>query len=246
MGRSQDGLELNMDNVSIAGSAESLPSTEKEPLRVLSALTTTVERLVSRNERSIDPFSTSRVSTLYDAMRLPGISVGKYLRRINRYTCCSPSCFVLGFVYIDQLVHKQPDFPLISLNIHRLLLTSIMVATKFLDDMHYNNDFYAKVGGISVHELNILEIDFLFKLKFKLNVAPVTFQGYQTHLERELSLAEGQKMDRKISSYQFVADYQQDEESDGAQDAHRNSDIFEYPSFLKQTQSPTMWVHSDE
>ncbi|MCO5589131.1 hypothetical protein L7F22_043097 [Adiantum nelumboides] len=182
-----------MDIISITGSESSTSAADKETPRVLSALTTTIERLLSRNESCIDHYSTCQANGLYYSMSRPRISIGKYLIRIHRYTRCSPPCFVLGFVYIDQLVHKQPDFPLIWLNIHRLLLTSIMVATKFLDDLHHNNAFYAKIGGISLHELNILEIDFLFKLKFQLHVTPVIYEGYNTHLERELFLAENSK-----------------------------------------------------
>ncbi|KAI5062205.1 hypothetical protein GOP47_0022744 [Adiantum capillus-veneris] len=219
MGRSQNGLECSMDNVSITGSESSIStSTGKETPRILCALTTAIERLVSRNEMCIDPVSTCRASGLYHSMRRPNISVSKYLRRIYRYTSCSPSCFVLGFVYIDQLVHKHPDFPIVWLNIHRLLLTSIMVATKFLDDLHHNNAFYAKVGGISVLELNNLELDFLFKLKFQLQVTPVTYEGYSTHLERELLLAEQQQIERTFS---ISFDCERDEESNGTPDTSK-------------------------
>eukprot|EP00250_Pteridium_aquilinum_P006254 c16211_g1_i3 orf=97-789(+) len=221
MGRLQDELETSMDIISIAGSESSASGADKATPRVLSALARTINRLVSRNEKCIDAFSTCRTATLYHGTRTPGISIGKYLQRINRYTCCSPSCFVVGFIYIDQLVHKQPDFPLILLNIHRLLLISIMVATKFLDDMHYNNAFYAKVGGISVHELNYLEIDFLFKLNFHVHVTPITFEGYCTHLERELlSSVGGHQIEKPLTDCCFSADLQQEEKLSPMQDSH--------------------------
>jgi hypothetical protein len=31
-----------------------------------------------------------------------------------------------------------------------------MVAAKFLDDFYYKNEFYAKIGGISRAEINVL------------------------------------------------------------------------------------------
>ena len=57
-----------------------------------------------------------------------------------------------------------------SLNVHRLLITSIMLASKFFDDVYYNNAYYARVGGISNSELNSLEMEFLKMSSFALFV----------------------------------------------------------------------------
>jgi hypothetical protein len=40
-----------------------------------------------------------------------------------------------------------------NLNVHRVIITSLMVAAKFFDDFYFNNAFYARVGGISVLEV---------------------------------------------------------------------------------------------
>ncbi|XP_057510202.1 cyclin-U4-1-like [Actinidia eriantha] len=80
----------------------------------------------------------------------------------------------------------QPSLPIDSFNVHRLLITSVMVAAKFMDDMYYNNAYYAKVGGISTAEMNFLEVHFLFGLSFHLNVTPTTFHTYCSYLQREM------------------------------------------------------------
>ncbi|KAF9396655.1 hypothetical protein BGX21_009457 [Mortierella sp. AD011] len=61
-------------------------------------------------------------------------------------------------------------FRINSFNIHRLLITCLMVAAKFTSDLFYSNARYAKVGGLSLPELNQLELEFLFTTKFELNV----------------------------------------------------------------------------
>lgn len=71
----------------------------------------------------------------FHGVRAPSISIAKYLERIYKFTNCSPSCFVVGFVYIDRVVHRHPESLVVSLNVHRLLLTSVMVASKMLDDV---------------------------------------------------------------------------------------------------------------
>nr|POF24140.1 cyclin-u4-1 [Quercus suber] len=63
-----------------------------------------------------------------------------------------------------------------------------MVAAKFMDDIYYNNAYYAKVGGISTIEMNFLEVDFLFGLGFRLNVTPNTFHIYCSYLQREMMM----------------------------------------------------------
>eukprot|EP00250_Pteridium_aquilinum_P011618 c20197_g1_i1 orf=448-1200(-) len=195
MGKLQECLEVQGAEETGAGISE---STEIESPRVLLALAATLERLVVRNEKCLKDLSEHRKLTKYHGLRPPNISILKYLERIHKYSNCSPSCFVVGFIFIDQLVHKQPDVPLISLNVHRLLIISVMVATKLLDDVHYNNAFYARVGGISNAELNNLEVDFLFRLDFRLQVTSNMFEGYCTHLEREMMLA-GQHIERPLS-----------------------------------------------
>ncbi len=53
---------------------------------------------------------------------------------------------------------------------------------------YYNNAYYAKVGGVTTSEMNKLEIEFLFRLDFRLQVTVSVFESYCSHLEREVSL----------------------------------------------------------
>ncbi|XP_073147591.1 cyclin-U1-1 [Henckelia pumila] len=167
--------------------------------RVLTILSYMLEKLVNRNdqllhnyhhEESIGSWLGKSLSPFH-GVREPGISLEKYIERIYKYTSCSPSCFVVGFVYIDRVLHKYPDSLLVSLNVHRLLLTSVLVASKILDDVHYNNAFYARVGGVSITELNRLEIELLFLLDFGVTVSSSVFESYCQHLEKEVVLCNG-------------------------------------------------------
>jgi len=49
------------------------------------------------------------------------------LRSILKYAGCSEETFILALIYMDQVVQFNPDFVISSLNVHRLLITSIMV-----------------------------------------------------------------------------------------------------------------------
>ncbi|GAU17083.1 hypothetical protein TSUD_105820 [Trifolium subterraneum] len=180
--------------------------------RVLWILSSTLEKLVARNEKLVDDLNQQLDKLSCDSVRLgkslnafhgvraPGISIPKYLERIYKYTNCSPSCFVVGYVYIDMLNHKHPDSLVLSLNVHRLLVTSVMVASKMLDDEHYNNAVYARVGGVSNAELNKLELELLFLLDFKVMVSTRVFESYCLHLEKEMLVnGTGLKIERTLS-----------------------------------------------
>ncbi|KAK4749781.1 hypothetical protein SAY87_027230 [Trapa incisa] len=162
------------------------PSETATP-RVLSILSGVLERLVARNDRLLasQRFDSDKSLKGFHGARAPAISIPKYLERIYKYTGCSPACFVVGYVYIDRLIHRHPESLVVSLNVHRLLVTSVMVAAKMLDDAHYNNGFYARVGGISNAELNRLEIELLFLLDFGVVVSSRVFESYCLHLERD-------------------------------------------------------------
>lgn len=107
--------------------------------RVLSILSFVLERLVNRNETlslSKGPGRLGKNLEAFHGVRSPAITIPKYLDRIYKYTNCSPACFVVGYVYIDRLIHRHPGSLVASLNVHRLLVTSIMVAAKVLDDVY--------------------------------------------------------------------------------------------------------------
>jgi Cyclin len=77
---------------------------------------------------------------------------------------------------------QRNNFLLTELNVHRVVITSILLAAKFFDDAYYNNAYYAKVGGVLVSEINGLEVDFLFRINFSLHVTPDEFEKYRCEL----------------------------------------------------------------
>ena len=89
---------------------------------------------------------------------------------------------MLALIYLDRVIHRNPGFVISTLNIHRLLVTSLMTAAKFFDDIYYNNGYYARVGGVSNQEMNALELEFLYMINFSLHVSVEEFERYQQEL----------------------------------------------------------------
>ncbi|KAF8099715.1 hypothetical protein N665_0238s0043 [Sinapis alba] len=156
--------------------------------KLIAFLSSLLERVAESNDLTRRVETQSQRVSVFHGLSRPSITIQCYLERIFKYANCSPSCFVVAYVYLDRFTHRQPSLPINSFNVHRLLITSVMVSAKFLDDRYHNNAYYAKVGGISRKEMNLLELDFLFGLGFDLNVTPNTFHAYFSYLQKEMTL----------------------------------------------------------
>eukprot|EP01069_Polyplicarium_translucidae_P005315 Polyplicarium_translucidae@DN2761_c0_g1_i4.p1 len=117
--------------------------------------------------------------TRFHAIKAPDISIRDYLERIHKYFACSNECFVLSLIYIDRIIKLHDRFAICLLNIHRLMITSVMLATKFFDDVYYSNAFYARVGGVKTREINLLESHFLSLINYQLFVSPREYDKYR-------------------------------------------------------------------
>ncbi|XP_057979728.1 cyclin-U4-1-like [Malania oleifera] len=162
------------------------PETPAAIPKIISLLSFLLQKVAGLNDlnRRVLP----RDVSVFHSTTLPSISIRKYLERIFKNADCSPCCFVVAFVYIDRISRMHPSFPINSLNIHRLLITSVMVAAKFADDICHNNAHYASIGGVSRAEMNFLELKFVFGLGFHLHVSRSTYNTYCSYLRYQMLL----------------------------------------------------------
>ncbi|CAE6253517.1 unnamed protein product [Arabidopsis arenosa] len=158
----------------------------EEPMaEIMPSVLTAMSYLLQRVSETNDKLSQKQRISSFTGLTKPSISIRSYLERIFNYANCSYSCYIVAYIYLDRFVKKQPFLPINSFNVHRLIITSVLVSAKFMDDLSYNNGYYAKVGGISREEMNMLELDFLFGIGFQLNVTVSTFNNYCCFLQRE-------------------------------------------------------------
>jgi len=152
---------------------------EERRAKLVDVLADVFERLCERNDRLIIK---NTPVTRFHALRPPQITIKFYLKRIAKHSSCSEECFVLALIYIDRLINTNSNFLVNSLNVHRIIITSVMVGAKFFDDQYFNNTHFAKVGGISVKEMNLLEIEFLFMINLHLFVETDVYKAYNERL----------------------------------------------------------------
>ncbi|KAF8426563.1 cyclin-domain-containing protein [Tirmania nivea] len=113
------------------------------------------------------PLSTGGL-TRFHSRAPPTISIPDYLSRLTLHSTLQPSILLSMVYYIDILSTLYPTFTISSLTVHRFLITAATVASKGLCDSFLTNGYYARVGGVSLMELNLLELEFLTRVGWRI------------------------------------------------------------------------------
>ncbi|KAK9816746.1 hypothetical protein WJX72_004508 [[Myrmecia] bisecta] len=168
---------------------------------VFGRLARVLEAAVVRNDQSV---STSGLQpeclTSFHGLRPPPISIEAYIQRIGKYAKCSPVCFAMAYTYMERLARTNSAYQLMSLNVHRMVVTSVLLAAKLTDDNYFNNAYYAKIGGISTAEINKLELELLKLLDYRLCVSEKQVQQVLRLLEAPVGSRRSKKRVSEDSS----------------------------------------------
>eukprot|EP01027_Heterolobosea_sp_BB2_P024774 GEZU01037411.1.p1 GENE.GEZU01037411.1~~GEZU01037411.1.p1 ORF type:complete len:205 (-),score=44.27 GEZU01037411.1:177-791(-) len=149
---------------------------------LLAAFVHVLEDVTAKNDKlAAGTSSTKSIFDKYDTWR---ISIEDYVWKLSTNIHCSVQCFVLALCYMNSLADKDPSWIITSKNVHKLLLTSLVIAAKFHDDIPYSNAYCAKVGGITLCEMNKLERELLRRLDFTLRVDKELYDEYEHLLKR--------------------------------------------------------------
>ncbi|KAJ2716915.1 cyclin-like protein interacting with PHO85 [Coemansia spiralis] len=92
--------------------------------------------------------------TPFHSRAVPGISVHEYLERVAKFVYLENDTLLAVLVYLDRVVRAQRHRPALvpsPFNIHRLVITAIVIAHKFSSDVFFNNARYSKVRRAELH-----------------------------------------------------------------------------------------------
>ncbi|KAK2735710.1 hypothetical protein FQN57_001159 [Myotisia sp. PD_48] len=150
-----------------------------EPRVLVTLISSMLMELIRRNDPI--PLRDGRL-TRFHSRSPPRISVKDYLQRLTTHATLSPPILLSMVYYIDRLCALYPAFTISSLTVHRFLISSSTVASKGLSDSFWTNKTYARVGGISVEELALLELEFLFRVEWRIVPQPEVLTDYYCNL----------------------------------------------------------------
>jgi len=125
----------------------------------------------------------------FHSSRPPTISIHDYIKRLRKYFLCSDECFVHALVYIDRVSKNNVSMTVCELTVHRLLMIAAMIAAKFHDDDFYANNYYGKAGGLTMKEVNVLEVVMLKELNWRVLVTVPEYQLYHDLVSKAVKYA---------------------------------------------------------
>ena len=119
-----------------------------------------------------DPFSTKSPSK---------VTLQYFFGRIKKYTKIEKSTLIIILIYADRMCTTS-GIILNPHNIHRIILGCLILAIKYNEDLYFTNEQYAKVGGVSVQELNDLELYSIQLLNFNLFISEDIYEKYVQYI----------------------------------------------------------------
>ena len=150
-----------------------------DPRDIVVLISSMLMELIRFNDKI--PLNQGRL-TRFHSRSPPRISVQDYLQRLTTHATLSPPILLSMVYYIDRLCTLYPAFTVSSLTIHRFLIASATVASKGLSDSFWTNKTYARVGGITMTELALLELEFLFRVEWRIVPEPEVLVDYYKSL----------------------------------------------------------------
>ena len=104
-----------------------------------------------------------------------------FLGRILRYSQIEKSTLISILIYVDRMCITS-GIILNPHNIHRLILGCLILAIKYNEDIYFKNEYYAKVGGVSVKEMNILESTSFELIDHNLFISEDIYEKYLAYI----------------------------------------------------------------
>ena len=150
-------IELNDKSI------EKIISTED----IINYISSNLLSIIQNNKKLKKKPSKGPNEPLYSKM-IPVLSVKNFILRIIKYTEAENNTLIVAYLYIIKII-KIENFILSLNNIYRLLLGSVVLAKKFLEDINFNNLYYCQIGGMSVQELNNIEFSLFVRIHFEVS-----------------------------------------------------------------------------
>ena len=156
--------------------------TQKEELKKLSTIEIISDLLVNIcEENKTKKCNKNYLLKSFTNKNIPSISIKDYLLRLSKHSKINESTIILILIYIDRICNMN-HFILTYYNIHKMILAAFILAIKYNEDCYYSMNYYSKIGGISLSELNNLESEYLILIGYNLFIQAKLYDKYYNDL----------------------------------------------------------------
>ena len=135
---------------------------------IINFISSKISSIIAKNKKNKKKQSKGVEELLY-SKKIPNLSLKKFLIRIVKYTEAENNTIIVAYLYIMKLIEKE-NFIISINNIYRLLLGSVVLAKKVMEDIFFQNSYYCEIGGLTLQELNSIEFSLFVRLNFEVNL----------------------------------------------------------------------------
>ncbi|KAJ9449234.1 hypothetical protein DIPPA_04806 [Diplonema papillatum] len=101
--------------------------------------------------------------------------------RLCKFVNCESRSILCAFMVLDTACAR--GVVLHSGNIHKLFFTSLVITVKYLEDEHWNNTTFAKIGGVSADQLFAMEIALFRLLDYNVHIPAAELDDFISDLQ---------------------------------------------------------------
>ena len=121
-------------------------------------------------------------ATIFDGATKSLVNIPYYITRLIdgiSYKKEYDWCLVVALIYLKRI--REKCVKITEYNIHRFILTSILLAVKYWDDNYkFNEDTYIQLSGVrDEKELTNLQIEFLIIIEWKLFIKKIEYENME-------------------------------------------------------------------
>ena len=144
--------------------------------QIISSIVNNLKEIMEKNNQMGNGVLNLKDNIFY-LEQIPEVTLEDYIYHLIKYTNMSISSLILAIIYIDQFCEKF-GYVLSMHNIYRVLLIFVYISIKFNEDIFVKPEHYAKIAGVSVKDLNILEYQMCVVMNFDFFVKSEYYQQY--------------------------------------------------------------------
>ena len=136
--------------------------------KIIHFISSNMLSIIDKNKKDKKKQSKDKDEPLY-SKKIPNLPLEKFLVRIVKYAEAENNTLIVAYLYIIKFIEKE-HFILSINNMYRLLLGSVVLAKKVMEDICNQNSYYCEIGGLSLQELNMIELSLFIRINFEVNV----------------------------------------------------------------------------
>lgn len=148
----------------------------KDPVNVIHNMVTVLNKICD-----LELHSDSSDQGVFELTCSHNITLRNFIKRVYKFSYTSDVILISSIILMDRL-NMNSNISINRKTVHGIFAMSFLSAAKMYEDTTLTNLEFGNVFGIKLHNLNKMEISYLFNINFNLNIDPYEIKEYEKQL----------------------------------------------------------------